>query len=56
MTDNGGESLDVHTVLQRCGGEGVPEIVKPDMLAVGPFQYGGQPFTDSGGISGGVII
>lgn len=24
MTNDGGESLDVHAVLQRCGGKGVP--------------------------------
>ena len=52
MADDGGEGLDVHAVFQRCGGKSVPQIVKPDVLAVGPFQYGGQPFADSGGISG----
>ena len=43
MADDSGESLDVHAVLQRCGGERVPQIVKSDVFAVGPFQYGGQP-------------
>ena len=52
MTDDGGECLDVHAVLQRCGGEGVPQIVKPDVFAVCPFQYGGQTLSDSSGISG----
>ena len=52
MTDDGGEGLDVHAVLQRCGGESVPQIVKPDVLAVGTFQYGGQPLADGSGISG----
>ena len=56
MADNGGEGLDVHAVLQRCCGESVPQIVKPDVLAVGPFQYGGQPLADSSGISGRVIV
>ena len=52
MANDGGESLDVHSVFQRRGCEGVPEIVKPDVLAVGPFQYGGQTLSDSSGISG----
>ena len=56
MTDDGGEGLDVHAVFQRCGCESVPQIVKLDVLAVGPFQYSGQPFTDSGGISGGSLF
>ena len=56
MADDGGEGLDVHAMFQRCGGKGVPEIVKSDVLAVSPFQDGGQPLADSGGISGGVII
>lgn len=56
MTDNGGESLDVHAVFQRCGGESVSQIMKPDVLAVCPFQYGGQPLADSSGISGRVIV
>ena len=34
----------------------VPEIVKSDLLAVGPFQYGGQPLADGSGISGRVIV
>ena len=56
MTDDGGESLDVHAVFQRCGCEGVPQIVKSDVFAVSPFQYGGQPLADSGGVSGRVMI
>ena len=56
MTDDGGQGFDVHAVFQRCGGECVPEIVKPNVLAVGPFQYGGQPLADSRGISGGVAV
>ena len=56
MANDGGEGLDVHAVFQRCGCEGVPQIVKPDVLAVGPFQYDGQPLADSSGISGGVIV
>ena len=52
MTDNGGESLDVHAVFQRCGGESVSQIMKPDVLAASPFQYCGQPLADSSGISG----
>ena len=56
MADDGGEGFDVHAVFQRCGCEGMPQIVKSDVFAVSPFQYGGQPLADSSGISGGVII
>lgn len=56
MTDNGGESLDVHAVFQRCGGESVSQIMKSDTLTVCPLQYGGQPLADSSGISGRVIV
>lgn len=56
MTDNGGESLDVHAVFQRCGGESVSQIMKADTLTVCPLQYGGQPLADSSGISGRVIV
>ena len=30
MADDGGKCLDVHAVLERCGGESVPQIAKAE--------------------------
>ena len=38
VADDGGEGLDVHAVLQSGGGEGVTEVVKPNILTPGPLQ------------------
>ena len=32
MAQHGGYSFYIHTVLQRCGGEGVTEIVESEVL------------------------
>ena len=44
MADNGRQGLDVHAMLQRVGGKGVAQIVKPQMLTPRPFQHSGQLF------------
>lgn len=38
MAQHGGESLDVHAVLQRHGGESVAQIMEADLFALGPLQ------------------
>ena len=38
VADDGGEGLDVHAVLQRCGSECMAEVVEPNILAPGPLQ------------------
>jgi len=35
---HGGHGFDVHAVLEGCGGEGVTEIMEPDMLQSGVLQ------------------
>ena len=40
------EGLHVHAVLQRRGHEGVPEIMEPDLGALGPFQNPAQQLPD----------
>ena len=44
MADDGGQSLDVHAVLQGVGGKGMTQVVKPQMLTPSPFQHSGQLF------------
>ena len=38
VTDDGGQGLDVHAVLQGGGSERVAEVVEPNILAPGPLQ------------------
>ena len=38
VANHGGESLDIHTVFQRHGCEGVPEIVEADVLTFSSLQ------------------
>lgn len=39
VTQHAGHRLDVHTVLQGNGGEGVAEVVESDLWDARPFQY-----------------
>ena len=43
MAQHGRECLDVHAVLQRHGGKGMTQIVKSDLLALGPLQNDMEP-------------
>ena len=52
MADDGGQRLDVHSVLQGGGGEGVPQVVEPQTLALRPLQHRLEPFADSAGSIG----
>ena len=36
---HGGECLDIHTVFQRHGCEGVAQVVEANLLALSPLQY-----------------
>lgn len=56
MANDGRKSLDVHTVLQGSGGEGVAQIVEAESLAVGTFQHSGQPLSYCCGVHGGVLF
>ena len=38
VPQHGGHRFDVHTVLEGCGGEGVSEIMEPDILQSGVLQ------------------
>ena len=38
MSYHSGESLDIHAVFQRHGGEGVAQIVKAYLLALRSFE------------------
>ena len=38
MSQGAGQGLHIHPVLQRERGEGMPEIVEPDMLSTDGFQ------------------
>lgn len=42
-------------MFQAACTENVPEIMKSDFFALGPFQNGFQPFSNGGGISGGIF-
>ena len=46
MSHHRREGFHVHTVLQRRGHEGVPEIMEPDLGALGPFQNPAQQLPD----------
>ena len=56
MADDGGQRLDVHAVFQRVGGEGMPQVVKADVLAVRPIQNLGQLLPDGGRVQWGVLL
>ena len=38
VTQHGGDGLDVHAVLKGQGGEGMPEIMEPEMFQASAFQ------------------
>ena len=38
VTQHAGQRLDVHTVLQGNGGEGVAEVVESDLRDAGSFE------------------
>ena len=50
VADDSAQRLDVHSMLQRGGGEGVPEIVEPEALTLRPLQHYLEPFPDGGRI------
>ena len=52
MTDDGGEGLHIHAMLQRHGGEGMPEVVESHSFAVSPFQDLLEPLSDIAGVDG----
>lgn len=56
MADDGGQRLDVHAMFQRVGGEGMPQVVKADVLAVRPIQNLGQLLPDGGWVQWGVLL
>ena len=56
MADNGAQRLDVHAVFQGGGGEGVPQIMEPQALALRPFQHRLKPLPDGGRVQRGVLL
>ena len=50
------EGLHVHTVLQRRGHKGVPEIVEPGFWALGPFQDPAQQLPDCRRVPRSVLL
>ena len=56
VPDDSGEGLDIHAMFQGNGRKCVPEVMKSDLFAPGSFQNGLQPLSDSGGISGRVLV
>src|SRR5699024_12553528 len=48
MADDGAQGLDVHAVFQGGGGEGVPQIVEPQMPALRSLQHCLEPLSDGG--------
>ena len=47
VTQHAGHRLDVHTVLQRDGGEGVAEVMKSDLRDARSFQHTLQHVVDA---------
>ena len=47
VTQHAGYSLDIHTILQGNGGEGVAEVVESDFGDACPFQYPLQHIVDT---------
>ena len=39
VTQHTGHRLDIHSILQGDGGEGVSEVVEPDLWDTRPLQY-----------------
>ena len=56
VADDGAQGLDVHAVLQGSGGEGVPQIVKPQTLTLRPLQHRLEPLPDSSWVHRGVFL
>ena len=52
MADDGGECLNIHPVLQRHGGKGMPQIMKSDGLAPCPLQNALEPFAHIARVNG----
>ncbi len=47
VTQHAADRLDVHTVLQGDGSEGVAEVVKSDLRDASPFQHSLQHIVDT---------
>ena len=47
VTEHAGHRLDVHTVLERDGGEGVAEVVESDLRDACPFQHSLEHIVDA---------
>ena len=56
MADDGAQGLDVHAVFQGGGGEGVPQIVEPQMPALRSLQHCLEPLSDGGWVHRGVFL
>lgn len=50
VPQHSGHCLDVHSILQSQGGEGVPEIVEPDLI-----QPSKRPHSGSQGQAAGIL-
>ena len=56
MAQDAGQSLGVHTGGQRVGGEGMPEIMKPNVRQVGFGKDILELCVCAGGIDGGLRV
>ena len=56
VPNGGGESLYIHSVLNRLCREKMPEIVKSDVLASGVIENHRQPFPARRGVSGRIFL
>ena len=56
MADDGGESLDIHAVLQGGSGEGMAQVMEADVLTIGPFQNRGQSLPHCRWVHGRILF
>ena len=56
MAQHGGESFHIHTVLQSQRREGVPQVMKPHLLAPGVFQDELEPFAHHARGEGTILL
>ena len=56
MAQDGGQRLNIHSIGQGVGGEGMAQIVEPDPLAPGVIQYTVQPMVDHRGAQMGILL